>query len=260
MIFIGTAGYSYADWRGPFYPAGLPSGEMLSYYARCFSFVEINSSYYQIPHPKVFVNMLAKTSKDFLFVVKAHQDLTHSRRPETVTKFLDCLEPLQTAGQFAGILLQFPFSFKNNEDARRYLLDLGAALGDIPKFVEFRHDSWIHPAIFQFLGEAGLSFVSVDQPRLRGLLPQVCTATSTWAYVRFHGRNASSWWNHKEAYERYDYLYTEAELLEWVPKILELARRTEKVFVSMNNHYQGKAVLNARMLREMLKEHFPETY
>lgn len=260
MIFIGTAGYSYADWRGPFYPAGLPSGDMLSYYARCFSSVEINSSYYQIPHPKVFVNMLAKTSKDFLFVVKAHQDLTHSRRPETVTKFLDCLEPLQTAGQFAGILLQFPFSFKNNEDARRYLLDLGAALGDIPKFVEFRHDSWIHPAIFQFLGEAGLSFVSVDQPRLRGLLPQVCTATSTWAYVRFHGRNASSWWNHKEAYERYDYLYTEAELLEWVPKILELARRTEKVFVSMNNHYQGKAVLNARMLREMLKEHFPETY
>jgi uncharacterized protein YecE (DUF72 family) len=78
--------------------------------------------------------------------------------------------------------------------------------------------------------------------------------------VRFHGRNAASWWNHKEAYERYDYLYTEAELEEWVPRILELARHREKVFISMNNHYQAKAVINARMLREMLKVHFPETY
>ena len=143
----------------------------------------------------------------------------------------------------------FPFSFKNSEDARRYLVDLGSALGDLPKFVEFRHDSWIHPAIFRFLGEAGLSFVCVDQPQLKGLLPPVCKATSEWAYVRFHGRNAASWWNHKEAYERYDYLYTEAELEEWVPRILELARHREKVFISMNNHYQAKAVINARMLR-----------
>ena len=106
-----------------------------------FSFVEVNSTYYQIPHPKLFVNMLAKTNEDFLFVVKAHQDLTHARRPEVVPRFLDCLKPLQDAGQFAGILLQFPFSFKNSEETRRYLVDLGDALGDIPKFVEFRHDS-----------------------------------------------------------------------------------------------------------------------
>jgi len=260
LILIGTAGYSYADWRGPFYPAGLPAGEMLPFYAQYFPFVEINSTYYQIPHPRLFVNMLAKTSKDFLFVVKAHQDLTHTRRPEAVVKFRDCLKPLQDAGQLAGILLQFPFSFKNSEDARRYLVDLGSALGDLPKFVEFRHDSWVHPAVFQFLGQAGLSYVCVDQPRLKGLLPPVGEATSNLAYVRFHGRNAASWWNHKEAYERYDYLYTEGELAEWVPTILELAGRTEKVFISMNNHYQGKAVINARMLREMLKEHFPETY
>jgi uncharacterized protein YecE (DUF72 family) len=92
----------------------------------------------------------------------------------------------------------------------------------------------------------------VDEPRLKGLLPPVAEATAKVAYVRFHGRNAQKWWQHEQAYERYDYTYTREELEEWIPKIHKLNQVAETVFVFANNHYRGQGIDTARQLRLLL--------
>jgi uncharacterized protein YecE (DUF72 family) len=136
-----------------------------------------------------------------------------------------------------------------------YVKDLARRFEGIPVVVEFRHGEWLREDIFLFLKEQGLGYVCVDQPQLKGLMPPEARATSKIAYVRFHGRNSQKWWKHRESYERYDYLYAEEELARWVPGIAGLAGQAETVYVSMNNHYRGQAVVNARMIRDMLKAH-----
>ena len=120
--------------------------------------------------------------------------------------------------------------------------------------VEFRNDKWISEETFALLAENGLTFTCVDEPDIHGLVKPVATVTAATAYVRFHGRNTAKWYDHQESFERYNYLYSENELAEWTPRIRELEAKANKVFVSLNNHYQGQAVRNARMIREMLKE------
>ena len=85
----------------------------------------------------------------------------------------------------------------------------------------------------------------------------VAEATSEVGYVRFHGRNAAKWWKHDEAYERYDYLYTEDELTEWVPRVRDVESKTERTYVFFNNHYQGKSAQNARVFAQMLNLTLP---
>jgi len=126
-------------------------------------------------------------------------------------------------------------------------------LGDLPVVVEFRHEEWIDENVFELLADADLGYVCVDEPQFKTLVPPAVRVTSKIGYVRFHGRNYKKWWHHKKTYERYDYLYSEEELQEWIPKIKKIADNTEKTFVSMNNHYRGQAVINGRMLRDMLK-------
>jgi len=92
----------------------------------------------------------------------------------------------------------------------------------------------------------------VDEPRLKGLLPPVAVATAPVAYVRFHGRNAAKWYNHEQAWERYNYTYSPAELAEWEPKLRELDAAAELTLVYFNNHYVGQAVRGARDLGQLL--------
>ena len=122
-VVIGTSGYSYEDWREVFYPAGLPKGNMLEYYARHFNCVEINSSYYRIPHPSILQRMSDKTPTGFEFIVKVHQSTTHERiRTETPLKqMIEAVQPLVEVKKFSGFLAQFPYSFKNTPENRDYL-------------------------------------------------------------------------------------------------------------------------------------------
>lgn len=255
MIYVGTAGYSYDDWKGPVYPEKADKKEMLSLYAQHFKFTEVNSTYYRLPNKYMIYNMQAKTPEDFRFVIKAYKTLTHERENnrQDIADFIQALQPLAQSGRLGPVLAQFPNSFRLNGANVAYVKELAGRFEGFPVVVEFRHGEWVREDIFLFLKEQGLGYVCVDEPRLRGLVPPEARATSAVAYVRFHGRNSAKWWNHRESYERYDYLYSQEELSQWVPEISALAGRAETVYLSMNNHYRGQAVVNARMLRDMLK-------
>ena len=122
---------------------------------------------------------------------------------------------------------------------RDYLRRLREGFGDLPVVVEFRHVALVNQPTFELLKELNLGFCSVDEPRLRGLMPPVAVATGPVAYVRFHGRNAAKWYNHEEAWERYNYTYRPEELQEWVPKLRQLDAEAPLTLVYFNNHFGG---------------------
>jgi uncharacterized protein YecE (DUF72 family) len=167
------------------------------------------------------------------------------------------MEPLVERGMLGCVLGQFPWSFKATPQNREALEQFRAALPELPVVIEFRNSGWVSEETFALLRELEMGFCCVDEPRLKGLMPPVVQATSPIGYVRFHGRNAAKWWQHEQAYERYDYLYTEDELAEWVPKIRELAEETERTYLFFNNHYEGKAGQNAQMLARLLNLNLP---
>jgi len=259
MILIGTSGFSYDDWKGRFYPEHIDKRDMLAYYARSFNTTEINASYYAIPGAASFAAMARKTPDDFQFVVKAHKDMTHIEEPqrEVFDAFVGSIQPLRDAGKFGCMLAQFPWGFKCTAENGTKLREFREMAGDLPTVIEFRNADWVNDETFDLLRELDIGFCSVDEPHLKGLMPPVAAATSSIGYVRFHGRNAKSWWHHEEAYQRYNYLYSEEELGPWVPKVRGLEGDTSKTYVFFNNHYQGKSVQNARMFAKLLGMELP---
>jgi uncharacterized protein YecE (DUF72 family) len=275
-IFIGTSGYSFADWVGPFYPPGTKSGDFLGYYSAHFNCVEVNSTYYGIPEPRVLANMERKTPDGFRFIVKLNQAMTHeySADPALYAKFLDVLAPLKAAGKYHGLLAQFPWAFRRDEHAKAHLERLRSLLPDEPLWVEFRHDSWMHPKLAAWLAERSLGYCVVDEPALPGLVPPVTHVTNGVGYVRFHGRNATHWWGSSSRAAagpgmvrdaaaapargrgdqlRYDYNYSERELMEWVARINELAKQAKQTYLFFNNCHAGQAARNAKLMEELLR-------
>jgi uncharacterized protein YecE (DUF72 family) len=258
-ILIGTSGFSYEDWRGYFYPPELPKKEMLSFYARHFPTVEVNATYYSIPHPATFAQMAGKVPPGFQFVVKAHKEMTHAEEfaPQPFQEFRTVMEPLVERDMLGCVLAQFPWAFRATPASRAILEQFRRALPDLPVVVEFRNSGWVSEETFTLLQNLSFGFCCVDEPRLKGLMPRIVRATSPIGYVRFHGRNAAKWWQHEQAYERYDYLYSEEELAQWVPRIRELAEATERTYLFFNNHYEGKAGQNAQMMARLLNLSLP---
>jgi uncharacterized protein YecE (DUF72 family) len=253
-LFIGTSGYYYEDWREVFYPPEIPNADMLVFYAEHFNAVEINATYYNIPGNQTFQRMAKKTPDDFQFIVKTHQETTHRRRENkaALDKLSASVEPLIEAGKFSGYLAQFPYSFKNNEENRRYLIQTKNLIGKNPLFVEFRNDGWINRQIPDFFRQNDIGYVNVDQPALSGLLPRQDIATSDTGYIRFHGRNEKDWWQGKGS-ARYDYEYTEEELHGWLTNISNILRKTYKTYIFFNNHPNGQAIKNAKQMIDILK-------
>ncbi len=257
MYRIGTSGFSYQDWIGPFYEEGITKKEMLNFYSREFDCVEINSTYYKIPHPAVMYYLGEKVGKDFEFVVKANKQMTHEGRgqPQIFKQFKQCLEPLIRAKKFGVVLAQFPWSFKKNKVNIEYLTKFREMMDDIQVVVEFRNSEWIDEEVYVFLEENNFGFCNVDEPKLKGLLPSTKINTSEIGYYRFHGRNKEYWWKKGvEPWRRYDYLYEENELRETFPLVREVIAGSKKTYLFFNNHYRGQAVKNARMLKKMLLE------
>jgi len=257
MIRIGTSGYSYNDWIGPFYPEGTDRREFLSYYAERFDCVEVNYTYYRMPDAGTLAAMSARTGPDFRFTVKATREMTHEREqadPALFEQFIAALDPLRTEGKFGCVLAQFPNSFRLSQHNVDYLKWFRRLMQGVPVVIEFRNREWIRDETFAFLRAADFGFCCVDQPKFDSLVPPIAEATSAIGYVRLHGRNYEKWWRHDEAWERYDYLYSREELAEWVPKVRALAERTEETYVFFNNHYHAQAVQNAMDFAELLDE------
>jgi uncharacterized protein YecE (DUF72 family) len=253
---IGTSGFSYPDWRGPFYPDRFPDRQMLDYYAHHFAALEINSTYYHIPSPRTLASLVKRAEGRLEFAVKAHQDITHAREQyaSALPAFKAALAPIRDAGRLGCVLLQFPGSFRAGADQAEFLRRAAADLAPDPVAVEFRHESWITEETFELLRAVGLAYCCVDAPRLPGLPPPAARATAPVAYVRFHGRNAESWRRPVGRHARYDYLYTEDELRGWLPKLRALAAGTDRCYAFFNNHVRGQAITNARMLAQLVAE------
>ena len=256
---IGTSGYSYQDWKGNFYPESIPRGKMLDFYSSVFNTVEINSTYYKIPHPAVFYHLAQKTPSEFEFIVKVNQETTHKRvdNKKAILQLLESVRPLIEENKFQGFLAQFPYSFKNTPENNDYLKQTKEFVGDHPLFIEFRNWTWKGDEIFDLLKKNEIGYVNVDQPRLKGLIPPQQILTSNFGYLRFHGRNTKDWWEGTNV-TRYDYLYSKDQLNEWMIRISHLLKRSYKTFIFFNNHPQGKAVKNALMFKEMLEKYLQQ--
>ncbi len=253
-IRVGTSGYSFEDWRGEFYPDDIDKGKMLDHYFKFFSTVEINSTYYRIPHPAVMHNIVKKAPTGSDFIVKVPQTFTHRREElETdVEKFREALKPMEDSRLLSGLLAQFPYSFKFSPDALDYVALVRDAVAPHNLFAEFRHDSWVNRTMYDRLRSEQIGYVCVDEPALRGLLKPDAFATTDTGYVRLHGRNAAKWWDGGAL--RYDYRYSKEELAEWHTKIEKLRARLKKIYVFFNNCHLGQAVQNAGEFKEMLAQ------
>jgi uncharacterized protein YecE (DUF72 family) len=255
MIYIGTAGFSYQDWKGPFYPELQDKKNMLEYYSSRFPVVEINSTWHARPSPKSILSMARRTTPQFQFIIKAYKGLTHAYEDnrEEFERFRELLRPMEDHGKLACVLAQFPWGFKNNAGNRDYLRLFRERLPSQDIVVEFRNERWITGETLELLRELGMGFCCVDEPRLKGLVKPHVHITSNLGYVRFHGRNYQTWWDRgRESWERYDYLYNEEELGEWIPGLTQLDEAAERTYAIFNNHYRAKAARNAAMLARML--------
>lgn len=266
-LFIGTSGYSFPDWVGPFYPPGTPSREFLPYYTQHFGCVEVNSTYYGIPAPRVLEQMAARTPAGFRFIVKVNQAMTHrgDDSPELHGKFRDAIQPLKDAGKYHGLLAQFPWAFRRDEASKSRLERLREQLAGEPMWVEFRHASWMHPKLPDWLRARDLGYCAVDEPALPGLVPPVAHVTNGVGYVRFHGRNAQHWWGPRagspEAQApqrsreqlRYDHDYSEAELMQWMGKLNDMAKQAKQTYLFFNNCHAGQAAKSAKLMEELLR-------
>lgn len=261
LAFIGTAGWSYEDWKGIVYPKPAPRGfKPLAYLSGYFDCVEVNVTFYRVPAARTAEGWVEQVSANprFRFSVKVPGRFTHEKASaedeEERKRFLGLLEPLQESGRLGAVLLQFPWSFRLQKLNIGRLRGLVEVLEGLPLVVEVRHGSWGGEQAEELLQELGASLCSIDQPTLSGGLPPAARLTGPIGYVRLHGRNVENWFKKEAGRDaRYDYLYGEAELQEWVQRIRALLARAETVFVITNNHFRGQAPTNALQLRAKLE-------
>jgi uncharacterized protein YecE (DUF72 family) len=262
-LYVGPAGWDYPDWQGVVYPPAVKGTGRLAFLAELFDVVEINVTFYRPLTVKIAAKWLEalKDHPDFRFTAKLWQVFTHERRlaaPE-LALFREGLEPLLAAGRLGVLLAQFPYAFHNSEENREYLLKLKAALPDWPLAVEVRHRSWQHEEVREFLQEAGLDFVNIDQPLVSYPMGATRWVTGSRGYLRCHGQRQDTWFEFGEDRgARYDYFYGPEELGDLAERTRKLLEKAKEVYVIFNNHPAGQAVANGLELLHLLQpEHRP---
>jgi uncharacterized protein YecE (DUF72 family) len=278
---------------GVFYPPDASTAEdRLRYYADQFPIVEVDATYYALPNRRMGEVWLERTPAQFTFDIKAHALMTGQpsevkRLPkemrqelpmELVDKkriygrdlpaelydaiwdeFLDALKPLHSAGKLGAVFLQYPRWFFPSNESRDAIVEARERLSDVGMAVEFRSGAWFNEKnadrTLRFLEKYEIPFVMVDEPQTKTSLPPIYAVTSPrLAVIRFHGRRTETW----EAkgipvVERFRYLYDDAELNEWVPRVREAAGAAHDVHVLMNNCYANYGTTNARELAALLQ-------
>jgi uncharacterized protein YecE (DUF72 family) len=267
-FLVGPAGWSYTDWEGIVYPHHKPRGfHEAAYLAQFFDTIEINTSFYSPPRPQVVKAWAGRVAfnPNFRFTAKLWKRFTHERNANIQDEktFKQGLAPLVNAERLGALLLQFPWSFKNTPENHEYLSGLVMQFMEYPLVLEVRHSSWNTAEVFEWLAGLGVGFCNIDQPVIGQSIAPSARATAPVGYVRLHGRNYEHWFTSNEhPEERYNYLYTQAELEPWAARIQKIAQHTQVTFVITNNHFRGKAIANALQLIRLLRNQpvrVPET-
>jgi len=270
-IRIGTAGWSYKDWEGIFYPPGMRQRKVhpLEYLARFFDTAEINTSFYGPLKPelaKLWSKKVAAINPKFLFTAKLYRAFTHSPiavmeptsaatiRPtdDDEIETREGLDALANQGKLGALLIQFPVSFKNTALNREYLERLLRQFIEYPRAVEVRDSSWNNPETLAEFARRDVAFCNIDQPVIGKSLAPTEHVTAPIAYVRLHGRNYDQWFDSDNRNDRYNYLYKERELEDWKQRIDNVARKAQTTYVITNNHFESKAGVNAIELKSMI--------
>ena len=279
---------------GSFYPADVSSAEArLRFYAEHFPLVEVDSTYYAPPSERNARLWAERTPEGFVFDVKAYALLTgHGTRFDRLPTALrglvtapadghkniylrhlpdegveliwrihrQALEPLREAGKLGAVLFQFPPWFTRTTENIDYVRSLRRRLPDYRLAVEFRGGGWMEEeavaGTLALLEHEELAYVSVDEPQgFRSSTPPVAAATTELGYVRLHGRNRDTWDARSAvASDRFNYLYSDDELREWLPRVRELAQTARAVHVLFNNNYEDYGLRNARQMAALLTE------
>jgi uncharacterized protein YecE (DUF72 family) len=237
-VRIGCSGWQYKDWRERFYPKGCAQRNWLEFYSRTFDTVEVNSTFYRLANRDAVARWVDQTPEDFVFALKASRYMTHIKRladlPESMERYYDRIEPLVESPKLGPIVWQLPPNFKRDDERLRY------ALGQLPAgrhCVEFRHETWFVPEVYEMLREFRVALVIGDHPSRPW---QAYEMTTDWTFVRFHygarGRRGN---------------YSKTELETWAKRI-EQWRRDVEVFLYFNNDWEGFAINNGRWLKKRL--------
>jgi uncharacterized protein YecE (DUF72 family) len=228
---------------------------MLPYYARQFPLVELNFTYYRPPTPSGLTRLAAKTPPGFQFLVKLHRSLSHEHDLSGAGLFREAVDALHAEGRLLGLLCQYPQRFHWTPGNLDRLAALADRFAGHTLAVEFRHASWDRPEVPAWLHRRGLHLVSVDVPPIPALYPARLVQSSRLLYVRFHSRRAESWYASDK--ERYDYLYTDEELREWLDAVAARSPQAERALLLFNNCYRTQAAVNARRVQELLARMAP---
>ena len=299
-VRFGTASWTDPTLVAPgvFYPAKATTPEArLKYYARRFSMVEVDSSYYALPTPRMAELWVERTPDDFAFDVKAFgwmtghatdaqrlprslkdalpnelagkkrlyaKDVPREVRDEAWRLFAEAVRPLHEAGKLGAVFLQYPSWVRPAAHSPEMLARARRRLGDLPIAVEFRHGDWMSASLREktlaLLRANEMSYVVVDEPQgfASSVPPIAAVPTPRLAVVRMHGRRADTWEKPgTPAVERFRYLYDERELTPWVPKIVEIAGESEQVHVVFNNCYGNYGTTNALEMSSLVRSAAP---
>ena len=232
-VFVGVSGFSYASWKGKFYPDDLKSEELLTYYAKKLDSVEINSSFYAAPSLAMVKSWSSRTAESFRFSLKAPRLITHimklgkgSEEPANkLSKILDSLGPRR-----GPVLFQLPPFSKFDRGLLEFFLSRTS--GVEPKVFEFRHQSWLIDSTFDLLEEHGAGFCIADTEDLEPTF----RVTGGIAYFRLR----------KDSYDK-------ASISKWSAKIGDVASGSEECYVYLRHDETGENAVLAQELAEKLK-------
>jgi len=231
--------------------------------------LEINASFYGHIKPewgKLWCRKARAVNPGFLFTAKLNRAFTHSPiavvestssetiqiGPEDEQLAKAGLDSIASENMLGALLLQFPISFKNTDRNRDYLDELLDKFGQYPLVVEVRHNGWTNEGTLRYFAQKHVAFCNIDQPLLGKAVTPSAEVTSPTGYVRLHGRNYEQWFDSDSRNDRYNYLYTRPELENWEKRIEVVAGKAQKTFVVTNNHFEGKAAVNALQIKSML--------
>jgi len=238
-ILVGTSGWHYAHWEGPFYPKGLSKSKWFEHYAKHFDTVEINNTFYHLPKEHTFEKWRKQAPKNFIYTVKANRFITHIKRlkyaSESLERFFKGVDLLE--GRLGPVLYQLPPSFHKDLEI------LGDFLQFLPKkkiaVFEFRHKSWFSDDTYQLLNKFGAGFCIHDL--VGNETPRVITGGLI--YIRFHGPSG-----------RYAGNYTKSALQDWAKWIEDNMKEARSVYAYFNNDVGGHAINNAKQLIEQIRD------